>query len=142
METLPNPLLLFSAQVIAILSILLLAAGYLKTDPRAASARVFAFMALMVVLYLLNGMTASHIDPQFQLNLFRLELLITIGMNTICGLFMIYCFLIFQEQQKFPVTLSAAFAMQVFLDAILSFLALSDEPVTSTGSSALLTTSM
>ncbi|MDP6414087.1 MAG: hypothetical protein QGG54_03520, partial [Gammaproteobacteria bacterium] len=80
----PNPLLLFSAQIVAILSVLLLAAGYLKTDPRAASARVFAFMALMVVLYLLNGMTASHIDPQFQLNLFRLELLITIGMNTIC----------------------------------------------------------
>ena len=138
----PNPLLLFSAQVVAILSVLLLAAGYLKNDPRAASARVFALIALMVVLYLLNGMTAPHIEPQFQLDLSRWELLIAIGINTICGLFMIYCFLIFQEQQKFPVTLSAAFAMQVFLDAILSFLVLSDEPVTSSGSSALLTTSM
>ena len=32
----PNPVFLYSAQVVAILSVLLLAAGYLKTDPRAS----------------------------------------------------------------------------------------------------------
>ena len=136
------PLLLFSAQIVAILSVLLLAAGYLKTDPRAASARVFALMALMVVLYLLNGMTAAHVDPQFHIDLSRWELVIEVGTSTICGLFMIYCFLIFQEQQKFPYTLAAAFAMQVLLDAILSVLALADEPVTTTGSTAILSTSL
>ena len=137
-----NPLILFSAQVVAILSVLLLAAGYLKTDPRAVSARVFAFMALMVVLYLLNGMTAAHVDPQFHVDLSSWELVIEVGTSTICGLFMIYCFLIFQEQQKFPYALAAAFAMQVLLDAMLSVLALSDEPVTTTGSTAILSTSL
>ncbi len=32
----PNSVFLYSAQVVAILSVLLLAAGYLKTDPRAS----------------------------------------------------------------------------------------------------------
>ena len=58
----PNPLLLFAAQIVAIFSVLLLAAGYIKTDPKATSARVFALMAVFVILYLLNGMTADHID--------------------------------------------------------------------------------
>ena len=110
----PNPVFLYSAQVVAILSVLLLAAGYLKTDPRASSARVFALIALMVVLYLLNGMSAAHIDPQFQLDLTRWELIISIGIDSIPGLFMIYCFLIFQEEQKFPYTLGIAFAARSY----------------------------
>ncbi len=44
----PNPVFLYSAQIVAILSILLLAAGYLKTDPRASSAQVFALIALLL----------------------------------------------------------------------------------------------
>ncbi|MEQ8955319.1 MAG: hypothetical protein RL120_14405, partial [Gammaproteobacteria bacterium] len=51
---LPNPLFLFAGQIIAIMSVLMLAVGYLKTDPRAASARVFAGMAVFIVFYLLN----------------------------------------------------------------------------------------
>jgi len=117
---LPNPLLLFSAQIIAMLSVLLLAAGYLKAEPKAGSARVFALMAVFIIFYLLNGMAGQHIDPQFQLDLSRWQLFIQIGMNTIAGLFMIYCFLIFQEQQKFPVLLVFAFATQVALDSVLS----------------------
>jgi len=62
---LPNPLLLFSAQIIAMLSVLLLAAGYLKAEPKAGSARVFALMAVFIIFYLLNGMAGQHIDPQF-----------------------------------------------------------------------------
>jgi len=90
-------------------------------------------MALMVVLYLLNGMTASHIDPQFQLDLSRWELIISIGVGTICGLFMIYCFLIFQEEQKFPYALGIAFAVQVFLIALLAVSNLANEPYLTTG---------
>ena len=102
----PNPLLLFSAQVVAILSVLLLAVGFLKTEPKAKSARVFAVLAIFIVFYLLNGMAGDQIDPQFRLDLSRWELTIQIGMSAISGLFMIYCFLIFQEQQKFPITLA------------------------------------
>ena len=123
----PNPLLLFTAQIVAIMSVLLRAAGYLKTDPKGASARVFGIMAVFVVFYLLNGMTSQNTDPNFRLDLSAVSLLISLGTNAICGLFMIYCFLIFQEQQRFPVTLGAAFGLQVVLDFILSLLANSDE---------------
>lgn len=137
----PNPLLLFGAQIVAIMSVLLLAAGYLKTDPRAGSARTFAIMAVFVVFYVLNGMTSPNIDPNFQINLDSISLLITLGVNAICGLFMIYCFLIFQEQQRFPVTLSTAFALQVSLDFLLALLDTSEGGAAGEGS-ALLATSM
>ena len=130
----PNPVFLYSAQIVAILSVLLLAAGYLKTDPRASSAQVFALMALMIVFYLLNGMTAAHIDPQFQLDLTRWELIISIGISSIPGLFMIYCFLIFQEEQKFPYTLGIAFAAQIFLSALLPLSGLFSDPFLPVGS--------
>lgn len=136
-----SPMLLFSAQITAILSVLLLATGYLKIDARAASARVFAIMAVFIVFYLFNGMTGQHIDPQFRLDLSRWQLIIQVGTSSICGLFMIYCFLIFQEQQKFPFTLAAAFAMQVFLDFVLTYLELSDGP-SGSSTTELLSTSM
>lgn len=119
---LPNPLLLFTAQIVAIFSVLLLAAGYLKTDPKAASAHVFTVMVLFVVFYLLNGMSGAHIEEPFRLDLSSWQLLIQVGTSAICGLFMIYCFLIFQEQQRFPVALSAAFGAQVVVDMVLSLL--------------------
>ncbi|NQV71411.1 MAG: AraC family transcriptional regulator [Pseudohongiella sp.] len=138
----PNPLLLFSAQIIAILSVLLLAAGYLKTDARAASARVFAIMVVFIVFYLLNGMSGQHIDPQFRLDISRWQLLSQFGMNSISGLFMIYCFLIFQEQQKFPVTLAAAFAVQVILDSVLSALTLFAPEAANSSVAVFMSTSM
>ncbi len=137
----PNSLLLFGAQIVAIMSVLLLAAGYLKTDPRAGSARAFGIMAVFVVFYLLNGMTSPNIDPDFRIDLSAISVLLTLGINAICGLFMIYCFLIFQEQQKFPVILGAAFALQVFLDFLPVLLDFSEGVVPAEGS-ALLSTSM
>jgi AraC-like DNA-binding protein len=116
---LPNPLFLFTAQIIAMIAVLLLATGYVKAEPRAGSARVFALMAVFIIFYLLNGMTRQHIDPQFRLDLSQWQLIIQIGVNTVPGLFMIYCFLIFQEQQKFPTLLALAFTTQVVLDSLL-----------------------
>lgn len=116
----PNPLLLFAAQVVAIMSVLLLAVGYLKTTPKAPSAQIFALLATFVVFYLLNGMTGPNIDPQFRLNLSGIDLLLSTGTSAICGLFMIYCFLIFQEKAKFPIQLLAAFILQVIVDLVLT----------------------
>jgi AraC-like DNA-binding protein len=118
----PNPLLLFSAQIVAIMSVLLLAAGFLKTDPKAASTRVFVVLAVFVVFYLLNGMTGPNIEPAFRIDLSAINLLVITGINAVCGMFMIYCFLVFQEHEKFPVTLGAAFALQVCLDFLLVLL--------------------
>lgn len=111
-----NPMLLFAAQIVAITSISLLAAGYLKTEPQAASARVFAVMAIFIGFYLLNGMTGAHIDPQFRLDLSAGQLILNTGTNAVSGLFMIYCFLIFQEQDRFPRSFAFAFAFQVLMD--------------------------
>ncbi|MGI9250821.1 MAG: helix-turn-helix domain-containing protein [Pseudohongiellaceae bacterium] len=118
-----NPLLLFSAHIIAILSVLLLAVGYLKTEPGKASARVFAVIAVLIVFYLLSGMTGSHIDPTFRLDLSDWQLIRQTGANAISGLFMVYCFLIFQEQQKFPLILALAYIAQISVDFILRILA-------------------
>lgn len=124
------------------LAVLLLAAGYLKAEPRAGSARVFALMAVFIIFYLLNGMAGQHIDPQFRLDLSRWQLIIQIGMNTVPGLFMIYCFLVFQEQQKFPIFLVLAFATQVVFDSILSGMALYTSSGTGSSSLAFLSTCM
>jgi AraC-like DNA-binding protein len=139
---LPNSLFLFTVQIIAMLSVFLLAAGYLKAEPRAGSAKVFALMAVFIISYLLNGMAGQHIEPQFQLDLSPWQLIIVIGMNTIPGLFMIYCFLIFQEQQKFPTLLVVAFATQVALDSLLSGMSLYSSGGIGSGSLAFLSTCM
>ena len=135
-----NPMLLFSAQIVAILSILLLAAGYLKTEPRAASARLFAVIAVFIVFYLLNGMTGQYIDPQFRLDLSRWQVFIDVGTSAVCGLFMIYCFLIFQDHQKFPLLLAVAFALQISLESILSLLDFYDLATNIAGSLSVLST--
>jgi AraC-like DNA-binding protein len=124
------------------LSVFLLAAGYLKAEPRAGSARIFALMVVFAIFYLLNGMSGQHIDPQFRLDLSPWQLFIVIGMNTIPGLFMIYCFLIFQEQQKFPTLLVVAFATQVVLDSLLSGMSLYSSGGIGSGSLAFLSTCM
>lgn len=115
---------LFSAQVVAILATLLLAVGYLKNDPKAPSTRVFAVMILFIVFYILTGMGASHVDPAFQLDLSRVSLLFNTGMNSISGLFMVYCFLVFQEGQRFPRWLAFIFGTQVILDFTLTVIAI------------------
>ena len=125
-----SPLLLFTAQVVSIFSVLLLATGYLKTDPNSASSKIFASISVFVVLYLLNGMSASHIDPQFRLDLTSWQPFISFGMSAISGLFMIYCFLIFQEGERFPIPLGVAFALQVFFDFIAESMLRIDDPFT------------
>lgn len=126
-----NPLLIFAAQIVAILSVLLLATGYLKTEPEAASARVSALLAIFIVFYLVDGMGGPNIDPAFRLDLSDWQLLLNTGNSLICGLFMIYCFLIFQEQSRFPYPLAAAFGVQVVVDLIITILALSGESAAS-----------
>jgi AraC-like DNA-binding protein len=138
----PNPLLLFSAQIIAMFSVSLLAAGYLKADPKSASARIFTVMVICVVLYLLNGMTGQHISPPFRLDLSSWQMILAIGTSAVSGLFMIYCFLVFQERQKFPVLFLVAFGAQVLADAVLSFLNLGDAPAALSAGRELLSTGL
>ena len=121
------------------MSVLLLAAGYLKSDHKSPSARVFAIIAVFVVFYLLSGMTGQNIDSSFRIDLSPISLLISLGTSAISGLFMIYCFLVFQEQHRFPVTLAVALGLQVALDFILLLLNLSEGGGLSGGSASLAT---
>ena len=138
----PNSLFLFTAQIVAIVSVLLLAAGFLKADPNSSSARVFALMIVFVVFYLLNGMSGPNIAPEFRLDLSSWALVIQVGVSAVSGLFMLYCFLVFQEQQRFPYIFGVAFALQVLIDMGLSILMLSDAPAAESAIVNLLTISM
>ena len=137
-----SPLLLFAAQVVAIVSVLLLATGFLKAEPRAASARVFAVLAVFIVFYIISGMSGPNIDPAFRIDLTGWRLLLNTGISAVCGLFMIYCFLIFQEQSRFPIPLAVAFGIQVTLDFIITWLALSGELPSPGSALALLAVTM
>lgn len=118
----PDQISLFAVQMVAIMSVTLLAIGYLKAEPRAASARIFALMSSFVVLYVINGMSASHIDPQFRVDMAGWEFLLDTALPAIPGLFMIYCFLVFQERRQFPLVLGILFAIQIVLEAVISLL--------------------
>lgn len=131
----PNPLLLYTAQVVSMVSVALLALGYLKAQPRAASARVFAVMACFILLYLFNGMSADHIEAPFRVQVAGLGFLVTVGGSAIPGLFMVYCHLVFQER-PIPRYLAALLTMQVTFEA--SFYVL-DAPAV-TGSAGLAAT--
>ena len=120
-------MLLFTAQIVAILSVLLLAVGYLKADLHAASARVFGLIALCVVLYLMSGMTGPNIAVHYQLDFGRWQPLVGVTSSSISGLFMLYCFLIFQEAHRFPRALAAAFLLQVFAELALMIISLRTE---------------
>ena len=99
-------------------------------------------MAVFICFYFINGMAGQHIDPQFRLNIDRWNWFIQVGMDSIPGLFMLYCFLIFQERQKFPLLLLLAFATQVVLDSILSGLSMFAGVDPDAGALAFLSTSM
>ena len=116
----PSSLLLYTAQLVSVVSVVLLAIGYLKAEPLGHSSRTFAIMSLFVVLYIVNGMTASHIDPAFRLDLSGWGFVISVGTASICGLFMLYCFQVFQENRHLPLALTGLFVLQVVSEAMFS----------------------
>ena len=119
-ETLSESVLLYIIQLIAILSAILLALGYLKAKPGKPSGRVFALGASFVVLYIFEGMAQTHVDPLFRIDIspWPWRLLVHPAVQAVPGLFMIYCFLVFQEGRRLPPTLLALFAIQVLGEAI------------------------
>lgn len=109
-------LLLFSAQIAAIVSVLLLAVGYLKTDPKDISARIFFLLACGVVCYLLSGMTFSYIDPAYRLNANNWGALLNLGSNATPGIFMLYCYYLFQDGKRVPLPFIILVVVQLLLE--------------------------
>ena len=115
-----DPVLLYTIQIIAIASALLLALGILKANPRKRSAHVFAIGALFVVLYILEGMGQAHIHPAFRMDIspWPWRLLVHPAVQAIPGLLMVYCFLVFQNETRFPKFLLLLLGLQVFIEAV------------------------
>ncbi len=130
--TVSNPIFLYTSQLLAIFSVFLLAIGFLKADRKAdrkaVSARVFAVLAVFVAFYLINGMSAAHIDPAFRLEIGVFGLFFNIATSAIPGLFMVYCFLVFQEQRSFPKPFAVLFATQMLLETFFIFFDFSASP--------------
>lgn len=109
-------LLLFSAQIIAIMSVLLLAIGYLKTQGPENSARLFFLMAIGIVCYLVRSMSMSHIDPALRLDTGAFAVVLNLGINAIPGLFMIYCYYVFEDSKHSPRLLIGFVLLQLVLE--------------------------
>ena len=112
-------LALFAAQVVSVFSVLFLGIGFFKSQPASRNARLFLVLCLAITCYLLQGMDNGYIDPAFRLDFGGYIYVIDFGANSIPGLFMLFCYSVFQESSKFPKWLGGAFAVQLFLDQLL-----------------------
>ncbi|MCB1672577.1 MAG: AraC family transcriptional regulator [Pseudomonadales bacterium] len=115
-----NSVLLYAMELTAILSALLLGLGYLKASPDKPAGRTFALGALFGILYLFEGMGRTHVDPLFRIDIspWPLRLLVHPAVQAVPGLFMVYCFHVFQEGRRFPPGLTVLFCFQIVLEAI------------------------
>ena len=109
-------MLLFSAQIVAIMSVLLLAIGYLKTNAKEVSARLFFLLTFGIVCYFIRSMSMTHVDPALRLDPGGWGVVLNLGSNAIPGLFMLYCFYVFQDSVKVPKVLIALLVLQLLLD--------------------------
>lgn len=109
-------LLLFTAQIIAIMSVLLLGIGYLKTNAKETNAKVFFFLSFGIICYFIRSMSMEHIDPALRLYPGGWGVILNLGSNAIPGLFMVYCYCVFQDSVKIPKVLLGLFLLQLLLD--------------------------
>lgn len=109
-------LLLFSAQIIATMSVLLLAIGYLKTNANDTSARLFFGLTLGIICYFIRSMSLAHVDPALRLDPGSWGVVLNLGSNAIPGLFMLYCYSVFQDSVKVPKILIGLLILQLLLD--------------------------
>jgi AraC-like DNA-binding protein len=93
-------LLVFSAQIVAIFSVLVLGLGYLKSDPKAMSARMSLLLSLCIASYLLISMSLSYIPDPFRLNPGVWWPLLVLASTATPGVFMLYCFYFFEDHGK------------------------------------------
>ena len=91
-------MLVFAAQIVSILSVLLLGLGYLKANPKAMSARLCFLLSICIVAYLLISMSLAHIDHAYRLETGNWGPLLFLASNAIPGVFMLYCYYIFEDE--------------------------------------------
>ena len=98
------------------MSVLMLAFGYLRSEPHDASARLFFVIALGIVCYLINGMSMAHVESALRIDVSGLGAVLSLGTNAIPGLFMLYCHRVFQDGRRAPWPLVALLWLELLLD--------------------------
>ena len=111
-----HPLLLLSAQIIAILSVLLLGLGFFRAAPKSGGARLFLLLSLCVACYLLGEMSMPRVDAAYRLQPGAWGVFLNLGSNATPGVFMLYCHRTFQDDRKAPWPLSLLLVAQLVLD--------------------------
>lgn len=111
-------LLLFTIDIVAIVSMAFFGANFILSQPRNVNALLWAFISFNTVCYLLfSRYTLSDLIPHsYQVDLGSLAIPIWIAINLTPGLFTILAFSLFQDGQKFPRWLYVVFIVQVFLE--------------------------
>ncbi len=107
-------LVFFSAKVASITLLALLASALLISSPRDVNARLFAVICISLLTYLLATIQ-FHNDPVFQIDLSDYWLPMQFLMNTGAGCMMLLCYSLFEDRQRFPIWMLAAFAVQLCL---------------------------
>jgi AraC-like DNA-binding protein len=98
------------------MSVLLLAIGYLKTQGNEKSARIFFLMSLGIACYFIRSMSMAHIDPALRISTGAWGVVLNLGINSIPGLFMLYCYYVFQDSKHAPRLLIGLLVLQLILD--------------------------
>lgn len=111
-----HPMLLFSIQITAILSVLLLGSGFFRAAPTSGAARLFLLLSLCVACYLLAEMSMPQVDQAYRLRPGAWGAFLNLGSNATPGVFMLYCHRVFQDDRKAPRPLSLLLIVQLVLD--------------------------
>lgn len=109
-------LLYFSANCIALTSVLLIGAGCLISNPRSFGARILACVALSCACYLI-GRFSYAVPLEVQIHFWFWPFLLVL-MNIGSGCWMILAYSVFQDERRFPRWVAAAFALQVLLSTV------------------------
>jgi AraC-like DNA-binding protein len=112
------PLILLAIDVAAIVCAVLLAARVLVSQPRLASARLIALIALSMACGVLLGRQdyGYWTPPAFRIEVGGWAPLLDLGRNLAPGLVMLLCFTLFTEGKRFPRWLLVLLALQLALD--------------------------
>lgn len=107
-------LVFFSANMVGITALVLVAVAYVTSQKERFTARIFALVALSTASYMVARMGYAF-GPELRVNFGVAWPLIGALMNTGTGFWMILCHSLFQEGKRFPRWLVWAFALQVTL---------------------------
>lgn len=110
-------LLFYTALVVAINSLSLLALGVILAQPKSYHARLFGLICLSNISYMLSIM-ANHPDPDFRIDYSAYWLPLQFTMNMGNGLLMILCHSLFEDAKRFPRSLGILFFCQLILSTL------------------------